>query len=281
MDSLRSNDLRSSATFRRKATLALLGIGLLVSVPTANAVVVYGYLEGVITSSNLYSYGTDVRVNFTYDTENPFDITIPCFPTYCEYPPDAVTLTIGSDIRRFGSEIRYGRGLLVQDDGAKDVLGVYHIDFLGFDTYNNYQAVHADALNVGDFLTGLEVPTRLRLHRTRIGEGQWTDSYYSNPSRYDYAYFSLQSLVLMDPAEALARLQEAASNVGPGSALADAVAMARSYYYAGDCPAMTEALEEFISKVESLLVSKKPRGATQALVDDAVEILKAYSCPVG
>ena len=81
-----------------------------------------------------------------------------------------------------------------------------------------------------------------------------------------------------DPRALLQQLRDDATGKGPGTSLADKIALAQTYYAVPDIQATCAVLDAFINQVNVLLRVKKPRGATAQLITDANAIKTAIGC---
>jgi YVTN family beta-propeller protein len=82
-----------------------------------------------------------------------------------------------------------------------------------------------------------------------------------------------------DPSALLQQLRDDATGKGPGTSLADKIAVAQTYFAVPDIQATCAVLDAFINQVNVLLKGKKPRGATAQLITDANAIKIAIGCP--
>lgn len=84
-----------------------------------------------------------------------------------------------------------------------------------------------------------------------------------------------------DPGALLQQLATDVTGVGPGTSLADKVALAQTYYTVSDIPATCAVLTDFVSQVGSLTHGKKPKLPTELaseLIADAEAIMTAIGC---
>jgi YVTN family beta-propeller protein len=81
-----------------------------------------------------------------------------------------------------------------------------------------------------------------------------------------------------DPGALLQQLRDDATGKGPGTSLADKIALAQTYFAVPDIQATCAVLDAFINQVNVLLRGKKPRGATAQLITDANAIKTAIGC---
>lgn len=287
-----TQSLRSARQGRRNSLLVLLWVSSLSISVAASSANLYGYAEGSVNygyqGSNVYAPGTHVIFNFSYDPQDEFNVYAWCTETFCYYSPKKVSLTIGADVFEVGNSDYFGHELDIFNDNETygDAFIVNASDSIcpfSFCSYQDQRRVRSAGIavtNIGDFLSNLSLPTSMSIRGSNIGFGAWDDYLYSDPTRFDFARFRLNVFVIMDPGEALAKLQDDVSGVGPGNSLADQIVVARAYYGAGDCQSTQAVLSDVADKIQSLLSSKKPRGATQALLDSVVSISKAYACSV-
>jgi len=79
----------------------------------------------------------------------------------------------------------------------------------------------------------------------------------------------------------LQQLRTEVKGVGPGKSLANKVALAQTYYEAGDIPATCAVLTDFVSSVQSMAAGRKPKLSTEVaseLIADAQAIMAAIGC---
>jgi hypothetical protein len=81
-----------------------------------------------------------------------------------------------------------------------------------------------------------------------------------------------------DPRALLQQLRDDATGKGPGTSLADKIALAQTYFEVPDIQTTCAVLDAFINQVNVLLRVKKPRGATAQLITDANAIKTAIGC---
>lgn len=110
------------------------------------------------------------------------------------------------------------------------------------------------------------------------GSNTWF-SFQDSSGRTTKFYGSIQSLVInADPTTLLGDLLAAATNVGPGSSLADKVALAQTYYAVPDVPATCAVLIAFGNEVLAQRGKKLTAEFAADLAADAQAIVEAIGC---
>jgi hypothetical protein len=95
------------------------------------------------------------------------------------------------------------------------------------------------------------------------------------------AFDRMQFVPALDPAAMLQQLAADVAGVGPGKSLASKIALAQTYYSAGDIPATCAVLTDFVSTVQGFATGRKPKLSSEtaaALIADAESIMAAIGC---
>ena len=159
-------------------------------------------------------------------------------------------------------EVLRSDGWTINDNGQIAVVGVLSEDnrlVAGITDFRFHDLRHTAASYLAQ--NGATLLQQVLGHRTRAMTARYAHGYVFTPIPLLFS-----------------RMLDDATGIGPGTSLADTVALSQTYYEANDGEATCGALGAFIQKVRAQHGKKIPANQAEDLVEDAITIKEALGC---
>lgn len=151
-------------------------------------------------------------------------------------------------------------------------------DFYHLWLWDPVDRFYPSSQEVTDPATFLPIPT------ANLVAGRTYNLYFNAVNQLDVGQFrsvTLKHITYAPPEVLLQQMEASVLRVGPGRSLSNKVALAQTYYEAGDIPATCAVLSEFASTVGGFAAGKKPKLSPELaaqLTTDAQTIMASIGC---